>query len=84
MNRLAASPLASLAALLGDVSALPATVSVEQAAEALGVGRSALYEALKCGRAPVPCVTVGRSRRIPTLALLKALGLEPTNGGGAA
>jgi excisionase family DNA binding protein len=50
------------------------TLSVPEAAELLGVSRSAAYEAAKRGQ--IPCITIGRSRRVVTAKLLDALGLN--------
>jgi excisionase family DNA binding protein len=41
----------------------PLTYTVEQAAEALQIGRSAAYEAVRRGE--IPSVRIGRSVRIP-------------------
>ena len=40
----------------------------EEAAEALGVGRSTLYDLMRLQE--IPSVKIGRSRRIPVSALL--------------
>jgi excisionase family DNA binding protein len=56
---------------------LPHFLTVEQAAEVLGLGRSNTYEAIKRGQ--VPAVKFGRKIRVPKAALL-SLGL--VEGGG--
>lgn len=50
----------------------------EEAAEALGVGRTKVYELMAAGR--LASVRIGRSRRVPTRALAElvdALSAEP-------
>ncbi len=61
---------------------LPPTVSVKTAARLFRVSRTAAYRAAKARLAgdesqwPTPVIKVGRSVRIPTRALLDALGIE--------
>jgi len=68
--------------------AVPATttlLTVEQAAEALAVGRSTLYQLLQAGR--LRSVKIGRCRRIPRQSLdefVRGLASEPDTGGRAA
>lgn len=50
------------------------TLTVDQAAEILGIGRSATYEAI--GRGEVPYLRFGRRIVIPRAALLRLLGEE--------
>jgi excisionase family DNA binding protein len=50
------------------------TVSVEQAAQWLGLGRSACYEAVRRGEVPV--LKFGRTLRVPTARLRVLLGLD--------
>lgn len=52
------------------------TVSVPAAASALGVARNSLYAAIAAGTAPLDVVRVGRSLRVSTASLRRALGLE--------
>jgi excisionase family DNA binding protein len=47
------------------------TMSVEEAAAMLGVGRDAGYEAVRRGQ--IPALRVGRAWRVPRAALLKML-----------
>ena len=47
------------------------TLSVEQAARILGIGRSAAYEAIRCGQ--IPAIRIGRRVLIPRVALLRML-----------
>lgn len=57
-----------------------ATISVEEAAAILGVGRSAAYEAARRGQ--LPTRRLGRRLFVPVPALLRWLGAaEPTNDG---
>lgn len=44
-------------------------LKVEEAAELLSLGRSAVYEAIRVGR--LESVTVGRSRRVPSEAITR-------------
>jgi excisionase family DNA binding protein len=53
------------------------TMSVEEAAEALGIGRSAAYECVHRGE--VPSIRLGRRLRVPTAALRVLLGIDPSN-----
>jgi excisionase family DNA binding protein len=48
-------------------------IDVPTAAAALGIGRSAAYELIRCGRWPTPTLRVGRLIRIPTATLLELL-----------
>lgn len=58
-----------------ELSELPATISVVQAAELLGVSRSAAYRAAAAGQLPV--LRLGRRIHIPTAPLLAMLGVSP-------
>jgi excisionase family DNA binding protein len=58
--------------LVGRVD-LPPVLSVDEAAQYLGVGRNAVYEAVRSGE--IPSLRIGRRIRIPTQALLKKLAL---------
>jgi excisionase family DNA binding protein len=51
------------------------TMSVEEAAQALGIGRSACYECVRRGE--VPSIRLGRRLRVPTAALRLLLALDP-------
>jgi excisionase family DNA binding protein len=51
---------------------LPPTISVEQAAELLGVSRSAAYRAAKAGQ--LVTFRVGRRLLVPTAPLLRVVG----------
>ena len=57
-------------------SELPATVSVEQAAELVGISRRHAYQLANSG--DLPAVRFGRTIRVPTHRLLELLaGTEP-------
>jgi excisionase family DNA binding protein len=56
-------------------SELPATISVAQAAELLGVSRRAAYRAVAAGQ--LPALRLGRRIHIPTAPLLAMLGVSP-------
>ena len=51
------------------------TVSVEQAARWLGLGRSAAYVA--AARGELPTLRFGRTLRVPTASLRRMLGIDP-------
>lgn len=63
----------------GRMASLPApqdtpTLTVEQAAEALGISRGSAYEAVNRGE--IPSLRIGRRLVIPTAALWRMLGLD--------
>ncbi len=58
-----------------ELTALPAVVDVSTAAQALGLGKTAAYELIRCGLWPTPVLRLGKSIRIPTAPLLALLGL---------
>ena len=53
---------------------LPPTLSVSEAAEFLGFGRNAVYEAVRTGA--IPSLRIGRRIRIPSHALLEQTGIR--------
>ncbi len=53
-------------------SNLPPTISVEEAAELLGISRLAAYRAVKAGQ--LKTLRMGRRLRVPTAPLLRMLG----------
>ncbi len=58
------------------------TITVEEAARLLGIGRSLAYEAARCGE--LPAIRVGRRLLIPRVALerkLEAAGTPTATGG---
>jgi excisionase family DNA binding protein len=52
-------------------------LNVEQAAEVLGLSRTAAYELIRSGEWPTPVFRLGRLIRIPTAPVLRLLGVEP-------
>jgi hypothetical protein len=58
-----------------ELLALPAVVGLVTAARALGIGRTRAFELVRRGEFPVPVLRVGRTYRVPTVALLRLLGL---------
>ena len=50
------------------------TVSIEEAARALGIGRNLAYGLAKSGRFPVPLLRLGRLYRVPKIELARLLG----------
>lgn len=60
-----------------DLAELPAVLNVEQAAEVLGLSRTAAYELIRSGEWPTPVFRLGRLIRIPTAPVLRLLGVAP-------
>ena len=63
-----------------ELLALPATVDLVTAARALGIGRTTAYQLARAGELPVPVLRLGARYRVPTAALLTALGVSPSGG----
>lgn len=59
---------------LQRIDDLPPTVSIEEAARLCGVSRSAAYRAVHRGE--LTAFRLGRKLRVPTLPLLRLLGIE--------
>lgn len=55
-----------------DLSTLPATLTVEEAAAVLRISRGAAYQAARTGE--LPTVRLGRTLRVPRARLLELLG----------
>jgi hypothetical protein len=53
------------------------TVSVSFAGRCFGLTRTKTYDRIRAGNFPVPVIRQGRSIVVPTLPLLRALGIEP-------
>jgi hypothetical protein len=53
-----------------DVRSLPPVVDVPTAAAVLGIGRTAAYELIRCGKWPTPVLRLGKLIRIPSAPLL--------------
>lgn len=60
-----------------ELLALPAVVDLVTAARALGIGRTRAFQLARRGDFPVPVLRVGLTYRVPTVPLLRLLGLEP-------
>jgi predicted DNA-binding transcriptional regulator AlpA len=54
---------------------LPPVLDVPTAAAVLGIGRTAAYELVRCGRWPTPVLRLGKLIRVPTAPLLELVGL---------
>ena len=59
---------------MSALDGMPPVLTVEEAAAALRIGRSAAYEAVRSGE--LPAVRIGRSIRVPRHRLEVLLGLE--------
>jgi excisionase family DNA binding protein len=60
-----------------DLRGLPPTLTVEQAAEILGCGRTLAYELIRRGEFPSRVIRLGRRRYvIPTADLLRVIGVD--------
>lgn len=57
---------------------LPVTLDIPDAARLLGIGRTTAYTLARQGRFPCPVIKVGQQYRIPTIKLLRLLGLPDT------
>jgi excisionase family DNA binding protein len=57
----------------------PLTITVDQAAELLGIGRSSAYQAARTGE--LPTVRIGRRLLVPRARLLALIGADPSFGG---
>ena len=57
------------------VGASESTVSVEEVARMLGIGRTLAYRLAAAGELPVPVIRIGRKLRIPAAPLCAPLGL---------
>ena len=58
-------------------TAQPATCSVPEAGQALGISRQSAYQAARTGE--LPTVKIGRRLLVPRRALDRMLGIEPTD-----
>ena len=61
---------------LGELLALPLMVDIGTAARALGLSRSTGYELARHGQFPCRVLHVGSSYRVPTIELLRILGVD--------
>lgn len=55
---------------------MSATVTLSEAAEILGIGRTLSYEAARHGKFPVRVIKIGGRYVVPTKPLLDLLGLD--------
>jgi excisionase family DNA binding protein len=60
---------------LAEVPDLPTTLSIEQAAEVIGIGYSGIKELLDTGK--LPCINSGTRRVIPTWEFIVKMQLLP-------
>ncbi len=65
--------MAATVPTLDDVRAWPATVSVPQAATALGVSKEHLRQLIIRGKSPVKLVPLGARHRVVTASLVRLL-----------
>ncbi|WP_031071373.1 helix-turn-helix transcriptional regulator [Streptomyces sp. NRRL S-118] len=62
---------------LADIRKWPATISVPQAAQALGCSKSHLHERIKRGDSPVKTIPFGTRHVVITADLVRLLSGEP-------
>lgn len=58
---------------MAEIGGWPAVVDVRTAAKALGIGKSAAYEAIRVGTFPVKTLIIGGTIRVVTSDLLRVL-----------
>ena len=63
---------------MAQMARLPASLSLLEAARALGIGRTSAYQLARDGQFPCPLIKVGVLYRVPTVGLLRILGLAPS------
>lgn len=68
-------PAVSARPTLAQAAALPATLTLPEAARLLGIGRTHAYTLAAHGEFPVPVMRLGHAVRVPTAPLLILLGL---------
>jgi hypothetical protein len=61
---------------LAQIAQLPTVVDLVTAARALGVGRTTAYALARAGEFPCAVVRVGGTYKVPTIGLLRLLGLD--------
>jgi hypothetical protein len=69
-----------IALTFADIAGLPVTVDLLTAGRALGIGRTTAYTLARGGDFPCPVLRVGGSYRVPTVGLLRLLGLDGSFG----
>lgn len=60
-----------------DLTKLPPTLDLVDAARLLGIGRTLAYEMVRDETWPSPIIRAGRKIRVPSAPLLALLGLSP-------
>lgn len=63
-----------------DLSNLPPTVTVPEAANLIGCSSGLLYRQIRAGTSPVRALCLGRRIVIPTMPLLELLGVHEEGG----
>lgn len=63
-------------ALVLDLTNLPPTLDLVEAARLLGIGRTLAYEMVREGTWPTPIIRAGRKIRVPSAPVLQILGLR--------
>ncbi|MDX3578668.1 DNA-binding protein [Streptomyces sp. FL07-04A] len=58
---------------LDEIRGWPATVGVPEAARAMGVSKSQLYELIKRDKAPVKVLSFGTRHRVVTASIVRLL-----------
>jgi excisionase family DNA binding protein len=66
--------------VIPDPASQPTVALWPDAGQALGVGRAKVFELARSGQLPFPVYRLGRSWRVPTAALRRALHLDPDGG----
>lgn len=61
---------------LDEIKSWPTTVSLTQAAPALGISRAAAYAAAQRGELPIETITISSTRRVITASLIRLLSGE--------
>ncbi|MFI6123239.1 DNA-binding protein [Streptomyces sp. NPDC051064] len=61
---------------LDEIRTWPATVSVPEAAKAIGISKSHMHSLIKRGEAPVRTLSFGARHRVVTADLVRLLGGE--------
>lgn len=62
-----------------EVARLPTVVDLLTAARALGIGRTTAYALARSGEFPCPVLRVAGTYRVPTMGLVRALQVTPTD-----
>lgn len=62
--------------MIPDPADQPTVALWPDVGRALGIGRAKVFELARQGQLPFPAYQLGRSWRVPTAALRRALGLE--------